>query len=167
MCDFLFLFIQHMTTNGDICCICLESLEASDNLMGLSCEHMLHFDCGLKILKTKSCPLCRAKIHVEDVIRSLTKRVTSDELHCKNIPRDPNPSLQIFLKTFSGGHIGGTHLVSPTDLIGHLILQISKDRNIPFREILVIYRTQSCPPRASFKDLGITSCSTLFVARKI
>lgn len=49
------------SSSGDICVICLESLEPEDDIRALSCHHVFHSDCIVPWLTTRRalCPLCK------------------------------------------------------------------------------------------------------------
>lgn len=51
---------------GDLCAICIDSLESDDDVRALSCHHVFHSDCVTPWLTTRRaiCPLCKTDFYV-------------------------------------------------------------------------------------------------------
>lgn len=58
--------IQLKEMFGDLCAICIDSLEPNNDVRSLSCHHVFHSDCVTPWLTTRRaiCPLCKADYYV-------------------------------------------------------------------------------------------------------
>jgi hypothetical protein len=58
-------------SSDDTCAICMDILDAADNIRGLTCGHPFHAVCADEWLTGRKacCPLCKAEYHVEALQR--------------------------------------------------------------------------------------------------
>ncbi|RKF56698.1 putative ring-8 protein [Erysiphe neolycopersici] len=79
-----------LTTPGDSCAICIDTLEEEDEVRGLSCGHAFHASCIDPWLTSRRacCPLCKADFYIPKV-RSDAENIEAERL----IRRSDGPTM--------------------------------------------------------------------------
>lgn len=105
----------HVDSIGDMCAICLDSIEPNDDIRALSCSHVFHDVCITPWLTTRRacCPLCKKDYYVKKTKDSNRLHQSAPIVNGSN-GSDPQPDTNLETRQTNSTHNSGQTPSQPT-----------------------------------------------------